>query len=70
MGSKRNTRVVHRQSTAVLLSQMDALAQMLRAISSCLFKLPIFSPSGDSFMRRYYTTFNYEKQTVGLALAA
>lgn len=25
---------------------------------------------GDSFMRRYYTTFNYEEKTVGFALAA
>jgi len=28
------------------------------------------SLAGDSFMRRYYTTFNYEKETVGLAEAA
>lgn len=25
---------------------------------------------GDSFMRKYYTTFNYEEKTVGFALAA
>jgi hypothetical protein len=25
---------------------------------------------GDVFMRKYYTTFNYEEKTVGFALAA